>query len=170
MLEAVFQHNTLIEFNINNISILAMQGNIMTQVIKLHTAGRKLIVCRGQEGSSLYYSLSSHNRLLYYPRVHFHLKFSFNLPLKGEYQLRWAYGLLFYRQSYVFLVTIYFLSVTSNIRNLTFNILHVVTLCPTQLHRKHMSPMIFSFWLRMLFNLMSYTPKIMCWGTTNSSY
>lgn len=45
----------------------------MTQVIKLHAGGRKLIVCRGQEGKSLYCSLSSHNRLLYYPRVHFHL-------------------------------------------------------------------------------------------------
>lgn len=75
MLEAVFQLNTQIEFNINNINILAMQGNTMTQVIKLHARGRRLIVCRGQEGSSLYYSLSTHNRLLYYPRVHFHLEY-----------------------------------------------------------------------------------------------
>lgn len=65
-----FNFNTVIEFNINNISILAMQGNIMTQIIKLHAGGRKLIVCSGHEGNSLYYSLSPHNRLLYYPRVH----------------------------------------------------------------------------------------------------
>jgi len=80
-----FNFNTVIEFNINNISILAMQGNIMTQIIKLHAGGRKLIVCRGHEGNSLYYSLSSHNRLLYYPRVHTHVAYQ---HLKGRCQLK----------------------------------------------------------------------------------
>lgn len=61
-----------------------MQGNIMTQVIKLHAGGRKLIVCRGQEGSSLYYSLSSHNRLLYYPRVHFYLEYQLQPTSQGR--------------------------------------------------------------------------------------
>lgn len=91
----------------------------MTQVIKLHAGGRKLIVCRGQEGKSLYCSLSSHNRLLYYPRVHFHLDCQLQPLSQGKIPAKISLcSILLYAMLHIFYVTIYFLSITNNIRQL----------------------------------------------------
>lgn len=115
-----------------------MQGKIMTQVIKLHAGGRKLIVCRRQERSSLYYSLSSHNRLLYYPRVHFHLEYQLQPLSQGRTP---AESMFCPQQEFLYFCIWSFVSYQLLLiwDNLMFDTLPAMNFCPTHLHRKHVS-------------------------------
>lgn len=140
-----------------------MQGNIMTQVIKLHAGGKKLIECRSQERSSLYYSLSSHNRLLYHPIVHFPLEYQLQPLSQGTIP---AESMFCPQQEFLYFCIWAFFSQQLHLiwDNFMFDT-YPLLIFATVIYMGNMSSRISSFWLRMQHYLMSYTPKITCWET-----